>query len=310
MFIRILDLDGGVTAQREFVDRSAAAVVPMQDWGPSIRICCSFPRFRRFERELANRLADEIPGPAISFCGSGDFHHVTIAFLRRLQEPFNLLVLDKHPDWMRGAPLMHCGTWAYHALRLPNLQRLFHLGGDLDFDNWLRWFAPWRLLREGRIKVVPGVRRFTRGRWRSIPCEPLRADPDRPVSAERLERLCGSFRTDLARFPLYISIDKDVMQMSDSLVNWDSGYLELREVQSALTWFIKAAVGRVIGIDVSGDWSRSRTQGILRSVLNITEHHALRVHPQEAAAVNGRANQALIKTIGRAITPSIPLAVT
>jgi hypothetical protein len=273
----------------------------MQDWGPSIRICCSFPAFRRFEHECADRCADQAQGPAITFYGSGDFHHVTLTLLRRLREPFNLLILDKHPDWVRGAPLMHCGVWLGHALRLPGLQRLIHLGGDLDFDNWLRWFAPWRQLREGRITVVPAVRRFDRGEWRPIPGEPLRAEPDQPMSPERLERLCGGLRAELARFPLYISIDKDVMRVADALVNWDSGRLELGEVQDLLTWFIGAAGGRVIGMDVSGDWSPARTKGLLRSVLRLTEHPALVVRPQEAAAVNGRTNQALIETVAQAM---------
>jgi len=74
--------------------------------------------------------------------------------------------------------------------------------------------------------------------------------------------------------------------------------------------FIRAAAGRVIGMDVMGDWSRPRTKGVLRSVLNITEHPALRVHPQEAAAVNGRTNQALIETVARAMAPAIPPAAT
>ena len=299
MLVRILDLDGGVTAQKEFVERYAAAVVAMQDWGPAIRICCSFPAFRRFEQECIKRCPDATQERTITFYGSGDFHHVTLALLHRLHEPFNLLILDKHPDWMNAAPIMHCGTWVSHVLRLPNLQRLFHLGGDLDFDNWLRWFAPWPLLREGRIAVRPAVRRLTRGGWRSVAPEPLRAEADQPLSAERLEDLCGKLRPDLARFPLYISIDKDLLRTADAVVNWDSGCLELAEVLRILTWFIGAAGGNLIGMDVSGDWSRPRMRGALRNVLNLTEHSALRIQPQEAAAVNGRTNQALIETVGR-----------
>ena len=62
--------------------------------------------------------------------------------------PFNLLVLDKHPDWMRGIPFLHCGTWLHHALQLPTLNRVIHCGGDLDFDNAYRWLAPWREIKD------------------------------------------------------------------------------------------------------------------------------------------------------------------
>src|SRR5205085_5166162 len=142
--------------------------------GPRIRLGCSFGRFRLFERALAATLADEEDvGPALTFYGSGDFHHVSLALLRRLPGPCNLLVLDNHPDWMRGVPFLHCGTWLYHAARLPHVERVFHVGGNVDFDNYYQCMAPWPLLISGKISVYPGVRRFHRGRWKNIPTEPI-----------------------------------------------------------------------------------------------------------------------------------------
>src|SRR5205823_4970719 len=132
-----------------------------------------------------------------------------------------LLVLDKHPDWMRRVPVMHCGTWLAHALRLPGLRRVFHAGGDLDFDNAYRWLAPWRELRSGRVVVLPAVRRFARGRWATVPHEPLRPDPATPVTAERLDELLVTYRDDLAAVPLYVTLDKDVLVPDDAVVNWD-----------------------------------------------------------------------------------------
>src|SRR5262249_14942845 len=174
MDVRVLDLDGAVVAQREVLAPTNLEIVPLQDWAPRIRLSCSFSVFKQFQGELHDRLLLSLPeSTGLTFYGSGDFHHVTLALLRRLQKPFNLLVLDKHPDWVRGVPVLHCGTWLYHALRLPMLQRVFHLGGDLDFDNFYRWLAPWRPLRERKITVIPAVRRFVRGSWRRIPNEPL-----------------------------------------------------------------------------------------------------------------------------------------
>src|SRR5207249_572705 len=124
--------------------------------------------------------------PAVTLVGSGDFHHVSLALLRRLPGPFNLLVLDNHPDWMRRVPFLHCGTWVYHAARLPQVQNVFHVGGDVDFDNGYRWLAPWHLLRSGKIRVLPGVRRFA---WRSVPQETVRPAPHVPVTARRVAEL-------------------------------------------------------------------------------------------------------------------------
>jgi arginase family enzyme len=297
MHIRILDLDGSVTAQRDLLWRSDAQVVSLQDWGPCIRMASSFAAYRRFENACAARCMERANEPVITFYGSGDFHHVTLALLRRLRQPFNLLVLDKHPDWMRGVPVMHCGTWLNHALHLPNIRRVFHLGGDLDFDNALRWLAPWSQLRSGALTVIPAVRTFARGRWRNVPNQSLRQWPDQVVTAGRLEHLLASARADLCRFPLYISLDKDVLRSSDAIVNWDSGHLQLSEVQCALKWFLSASGGRLVGMDILGDWSPVRMRGLMRHVLHWTEHPALRVDPLQAARLNGETNQVLVETI-------------
>ena len=190
MRVRILDLDGSVARQSRLVVESAAEVVPLQDWGPRLRLACSFGRFRRFEQSLGRCLAG--PDPAVTFYGSGDFHHVSLALLRRITTPFNLLVLDKHPDWMCGIPFLHCGTWLRHAARLPLLRRVYHVGGELDFDNAWRWLAPRDELRRGKIAVFPAVRRFTCGPWRRLRNVPVRADGE-PVTRERVEELLRPF---------------------------------------------------------------------------------------------------------------------
>jgi len=296
--VRVLDLDDSVARQSGLLDRYHAAVLPAQGWGPHIRLACAFGRFRRFERELA-RLLDrpDGEGPGITFCGSGDFHHVSLALVRRLAGPFNLLVVDNHPDWMRGIPLLHCGTWLYHAARLPQVRRVFHAGGDVDFDNYYRWLAPWPLLRADTIHVFPALRPFRRGPWARIANEPLRADPATPVSPARLEELLRPFADDLARWPLYISLDKDVMHAPESVVNWDSGHLTLPEVCAVLEAFLSRAAGRLAGMDVVGDWSPVRLRGLLRHTLHWTEHPPLAVEPAEATRRNQQSNLAVLDCV-------------
>ncbi len=293
MHVRILDLDGSVAQQSRLAVESAAEVIPLQDWAPRLRMACSFGRFRGFERSLARCLG---PEPGITFYGSGDFHHVTLALLRRLTTPFNLLVLDKHPDWMRGIPFLHCGTWLRHATRLPMLRRVFHVGGDLDFDNAWRWLAPADDLRRRKIVVFPALRRYTGWPWGRVPNVPLRDDGE-PVTRERVAWLLRPFAQGLARVPLYVSLDKDVLTAEDALVNWDSGHLRTTEVTEVLAAFAEAARGDVLGADVPGDWSPVRLGGALRRVLHWTEHPPLAVDPAEANAVNERTNLALFQSL-------------
>lgn len=295
MRVRILDLDGGLTQQSRLVVESSAEVVPLQDWGPRLRLACSFGRFRRFE-ECLGRCLGPRDEPAVTFCGSGDFHHVSLALLRRVATPFNLLVLDKHPDWMCGIPLLHCGTWLRHAARLPLLRRAYHVGGDLDFDNAWRWLAPGDELRHGKIAVFPAVRRFTRRPWDRARNVPAR-DGGAAITRARVERLLRPFAPALARWPLYVSLDKDVMTAADAVVNWDSGHLRLAEVTAVLGAFVAAARGNVIGVDVLGDWSPVRLGGTLRRLLHWAEHPALAVDPAEANRTNERTNLALLQSL-------------
>jgi hypothetical protein len=292
MRIQVLDLDGGLTQQQRLMAEHRPEVVALRDWGPSIRLGCRFGRFRAFERELNARSAGR--GPRCTFVGSGDFHHVSLALVRRVQTPFNLLVLDNHPDWMRGIPFLHCGTWLYHAAQLPQVQTIFHVGGDVDFDNRWQWLAPWPLLRSGKIKVLPAVRSYHRRSWRAIDTDPIRRQRDVPVDAERLACLLEPHAAELARWPLYVSLDKDVMPAADAAVNWDSGHLRFPEVQAILAAFLSAARGNVAGMDVVGDWSPVRVRGALRHFLHLTEHPPLDIDPEAAIARNEAVNLGLL----------------
>ncbi len=294
MDVRILDLDGALAPQTTLVG-GRRVVDGVRPWGPRIRMACSFGRFRRFEQALANQLGgtkDE--KPQLTLYGSGDFHHVSLALVRRIREPFNLLVLDNHPDWMCGVPFLHCGTWLRHAALLPSARRIIHVGGDVDFDNSYRWMAPWRQLRDGRIRVIPAYRRFRRGAWSAVPHDPLRGAPDAPVDRARIEKLLRPHRADLAARPLYISLDKDVLAPEEAVVNWDSGRLTMDEVGYVLDAFTAAACGRLAGMDVVGDWSPVDLRGWFRKLFHLTMHPPLSIDPKHANAVNQRANLRLI----------------
>jgi arginase family enzyme len=300
METRALDLDGSIVPQTELLERSAATVLPLSGWGPRLRMGCGHRPFRGFERDLA-RLAGAASDdePLLTFCGSGDFHHVSLALLRRQPRPCNLLVIDNHPDWMRGVPLLHCGTWLYHAARLPQVARVFHVGGEVDFDNAWRWLAPWPLLRSGKITVLPAVRCFHVGGWRKVRHEALRPAPDRRADRARLEQWLRPFRAELAARPLYVSLDKDVFGPDESVVNWDSGRLTADEVREVLRAFLSAA--DLAGMDVVGDWSPVHVAGLLRRALHRTEHPPLTVDVTEATRRNQALNLLLLETVKEAL---------
>jgi hypothetical protein len=297
MQIRILDLDGSISQQSELINCHRPAIVACGEWAPHIRLACSFRRFWRFEADLAALLQCATDGPpTITLYGSGDFHHVSLALLRRQPCPINVLVLDNHPDWMRGIPFLHCGTWLFHAAYLPHVHRVFHVGGEVDFDNYYRWLAPWSLLERGKITVLPAFRTFRGRRWAAIAHSPVRRKTEETADAGRLQELLAPFVRELGSRPLYISLDKDVMQATDAIVNWDSGRLTLAEVQTILTVFTSAVGGNLAGMDIVGDWSPVRLRGWLRRFFHLTEHPRLTVD-RLAALRNQSTNLALVETI-------------
>ena len=299
MQTRILDLDGSLIRQELLIQRSQATILSLADWGPSVRLACRHGSFRRFQDRLSQLTGtDHDSGPFLSFLGSGDFHHISLALLRRLRGPCNLLVIDNHPDWMRGIPLLHCGTWLYHAAQLSGVRRIFHIGGDVDFDNAYRWLAPWSMLRSGKIVVLPGRRRFQGRHWSRIEHGSLRRCPDEPAGREAIEDWLAPFRADLAGLPLYISFDKDVLTASETAVNWDSGYLRTREALNVAQAFLDAAEGRLAGMDVVGDWSPVRVRGLFRRFLDWTEHPPLTIDPKQATRRNEALNLLLHDRFG------------
>jgi hypothetical protein len=293
---RIFNLDDSFSSQKLLLRQCRTTVHDFREWGPTLRLGCGFRRFARFEEALTRKLgAKTDTQPVVNFVGSGDFHHVSLALLRRIPHPFHLLILDNHPDWMRGIPFLHCGTWVYHSAQLPNVQSIFHVGGNVDFDNGFRWLAPWPWLRSGKIKVIPATRRYERGAWSDLVFPVLRAKSGRVATTKRISQIVDPYRAELARWPLYVSLDKDVLTSREAVVNWDSGNLTFREVFALLNAFAEAAKYRFAGMDVVGDWSPLRLQGFGRRVLHWTEHPRLTVSPTQATECNQKINLEVVE---------------
>ncbi|MHC4716732.1 MAG: arginase family protein [Planctomycetota bacterium] len=302
----MLDLDGAAVCQRRLVERYRPAIVPAREWGKRIRIAATFRRFRRFRDALPVPETEAHDPAPIVLTGSGDFHHVTLALLCRLAGPVNLLVLDRHPDWMRGVPFLHCGTWLLHAARLAQVARVFHVGGDADFENVYYRLTPWPLLAGGKIRLVPAVRRLGRGRWRRIPHQPLRADPSVPADAARIAERLAPWHEDLSARPLYSSVDKDVLTAEQACTNWGSGRLTLEEVTGVLRTCLEWARGRLAGADLLGDWSPVQTHGVLATALAFARRDEVPADPEQAADRNALANIRILDCILGAVARRRP----
>lgn len=100
----ILDLDGGVLPLPQ------ARTLALQHWHDPLRFACRNTTLSRFANDVLLPLPAQL---GTVMLGSGDFHHLSLPLLQRLHThaPFQLVVLDNHPDNMRFPFGMHCGSW-------------------------------------------------------------------------------------------------------------------------------------------------------------------------------------------------------
>lgn len=259
--LNILDLDHSLTAQApiaRLLENGRARRLDLLDLGPKLRLWSSEKNYRHFSERLYQWLRDSSPKPKIFFVGSGDYHHLTPAFLEDVPEAVSLIHFDNHPDWMHFAPRRHCGSWVNRALKLPNIKRIVTLGPcSDDLQNPQLKGGNLRALRRGDLQLFPWQHPPSRvwGRvgdgaghrqqenllhWRNL------ADLD---WTEFLTQLIHSLPTEA----IWITIDKDVLASEDAATNWDQGGMRLTHLLHALRTL--AAGKRIIGIDVCGEFA-------------------------------------------------------
>ncbi|MCL6516990.1 arginase family protein [Alicyclobacillus sp.] len=159
----------------------------------------------------------------ITFIGRGNHHYVTYLLLRELREPFSLVLFDHHTDLSPDPnAMLSCGSWVSHALRdLPCLRRVVIVGASADAP------AP---SDDPRLTVLPEASLIS-----STPRSVL----------DKIIRAAG-------RWPIYISVDKDVLLPKDAATDWDAGTLSLGRL---LYWLVGLRRGRrIVGIDICGEW--------------------------------------------------------
>jgi arginase family enzyme len=209
-----------------------------RDWGPRLRFSVPLPEIEKFYTTFVSRLL-----PFLVY-GSGDFHHLTALWLRRLACLTTVVSFDNHPDWDIRPPKWSCGGWVNRALELPQVRKV-SVWGCGNFECW--WphqiFGNRRAERQGRLEVHP---------W---------AD-DRPASAR--ERRGAIMRIDwqqrflafvknLGATPVYVTIDLDCLRSDDAVTNWESGRFMLDDLAWALSELRNAT--RIIAGDICGAFS-------------------------------------------------------
>jgi arginase family enzyme len=206
--------------------------------GPRLRFSAPAREIEEFYRAYGEQLGRFI------LYGSGDFHHLSALWLRRVHEPFVLISFDNHPDWDIRPPKWCCGSWLNRALEVPQLQRI-SVWGCGNFECW--WpgqiFGNRRAEREGRLDVYP---------W-SDNRSPGEQDRRGAIRQENWRSKFENFAENLRGTPVYVTIDMDCLRSDQAVTNWESGRFELSDLAWALAKLRSAT--RIVGGDICGAYS-------------------------------------------------------
>ena len=210
-----------------------------RNWGPRLRFSAS-------QREIENFYAAF--GSRISFFlvyGSGDFHHLSALWLRRLARLTTVVSFDNHPDWDIRPPKWSCGAWVNRALELPQVKKVC-VWGCGNFECWWpqRIFGNNRAERTGRLEVHP---------WAD---ERSAKDRERRGAIVRpdWQRRFLAFVKSLGATPVYVTIDLDCLRVEEAVTNWESGRFTLADLEWALTELRNGA--HIVSGDLCGAWSQ------------------------------------------------------
>ena len=261
-----LDLDEAVDPAALALERRDA-----REWGPRLR--CFAPR-RAMEAFMREVVADL---PPFVVYGSGDFHHLTAALIRRISKPFNLIAFDNHPDWDRRPPYWACGGWMKRALEFAGLRRAVVWGcGNFEL-NW-----PARLLGVRGIEVHAWKERY-----------PKRGDMTPTNWRSQFEEFARSLRGQ----DTYITVDMDCLR--DAVTNWENGLFSADDVAWAVSTLRSHA--NVIGGDICGAYSIPVYERRRQRFAAEWDHPKISTPDREQARA---INTELVRTILTTLTPA------
>lgn len=309
MQLCLLHLDDALAAQDAFLNRAMAHAPKQLDArqeGAEVRLWGKDASLERLEAKLMAELRMPAGQTPLVFLGSGDFHHITPLLMARALEQVDGLVtlihFDNHPDWVKFGGGMHCGSWVNRAAKFPQVKKIITIGvcsKDLCRPEWKQ--ANLSLLANGLLELYPYDHPPSRIRahygdgasyhqtqghlhWHTI------REMGEAAFAERLlDRITTT--------NVYITVDKDVLDMRDAITNWDQGYLRL----PYLLGLIRKIAGfhRIIGADVTGDYSTPYYTGSLltrtskRMEIWFDQPHAM-PHEDDVVEINSGGNIALL----------------
>lgn len=176
--------------------------------------------------------------PGIHFFDNGNYHYMSKLWTGRVQEPFDLVVFDHHPDMQppRFEGILSCGGWIKEVLDHNKFVQNVIVIGVAD-----------HLVEEIREDLSQANATEILNRVQFVKESELSAVTLEGFSPDRVHLTSHST-------PVYISIDKDALSTAEAATNWDQGSLTFEQLAETLTHLAQSR--KILGIDVCGERAR------------------------------------------------------
>ena len=171
--------------------------------------------------QIRSRIREMGIGPdEIHYIDNGNYHYMSAILLEQIKEPFSLVVFDHHPDMQPPmfGDILSCGGWVLYALEHSSFIRDVHvIGADRTLIDELPEDVRSRAFFYDLNEVIQGE------------------DIVLPKT----------------QYPVYLSIDKDVLADSVLTTNWDQGQMKTSELLNVVRRIFSDR--EVIGVDICGE---------------------------------------------------------
>ncbi len=180
---------------------------------------CSIEAHKELKKDCA-----KVRMPALTFLGSGNYHYLTYFLLQQIKQPFSLVLFDYHSDMQAGLSdsLLSCGNWVSATVRdCQNLKQVFICGISKEYIPSVTLISTKKLyyFTEDKLHSYDWLSDF--------------------------DRLC--------RYPVYVSIDKDVFDTATAHTNWDQGTMRRDMIKAFFDLIFEKK--ELVGGDICGECS-------------------------------------------------------
>ena len=198
-------------------------------------------------QQLTKMLAD-ISVYGIHYIDGGNYHYLSKIFTDKLKQSFDLIVFDHHHDMQSPlfGQILSCGGWIKEVLdnnTFLNQVLIVGVQDELITQDIRTQYTQVQFITENEIIGLFG------NVSKDIGKDSILLDKKNLLLNKKVVQYI--FDKIHIEYPVYISIDKDVLSKQQYQTNWDQGILSTKSLKSLLSLMVKQY--QVLGMDICGE---------------------------------------------------------